>query len=29
VPLAQVQAMIWLCPAGTMIKDGIPVSAEG
>jgi hypothetical protein len=29
VPLAPVQAMIWLCPPGTMIKDGIPGSAEG
>jgi uncharacterized protein len=25
----EVQAMTWLCPPGTMIKDGIPVSVEG
>lgn len=25
----EVQAMTWLCPPRTMIKDGIPVSVEG
>ncbi len=25
----QVQAMSWLCPPGTMVKDGLPVSLEG
>jgi len=24
----EVVAMTWLCPPGTMIKDGIPVSVE-
>jgi uncharacterized protein len=25
----EVLAMTWLCPPGTMIKDGMPVSVEG
>jgi uncharacterized protein YciI len=25
----EVQAMTWLCPPGTMIKDGIPISVGG
>jgi uncharacterized protein YciI len=25
----EVQAMSWLCPPGTMVKDGIAVSLEG
>jgi uncharacterized protein len=25
----EVQAMTWLCPPRTMIKDGMPVSVEG
>jgi uncharacterized protein YciI len=24
----EVQAMTWLCPPGTMIKDGVPISLE-
>jgi uncharacterized protein YciI len=24
----EVQAMTWLCPPGTMVKDGLPVSLE-
>jgi uncharacterized protein len=25
----EVEAMSWLCPPGTMVADGIPVSVEG
>jgi len=25
----KVQAMTWLCPPGSMIRDGLPVSVEG
>jgi uncharacterized protein YciI len=25
----EVQAMTWLCPPGSMIRDGLPVSVEG
>jgi uncharacterized protein YciI len=25
----EIQAMTWLCPPGTMIKDGIPVKLDG
>jgi hypothetical protein len=24
-----VEAMTWLCPPGTMVSDGIPVTVEG